>query len=337
MGNILCMTEDPRERLNNFDLLRFLLAGTVVLFHVGVLSGSEPLRTALWFANGRYAVLGFFAISGYVVSLSWRRAGSVLVYFRRRARRVLPGYLAVVLFCWVVGAAVSRLPLLDYWGHPQTWRHLLANLTLLQFLAPALPGVFVGNPFTSAVNGSLWSIRAEIFCYALVPLLAARWRSVGLAVSGVAITMWLAQWQALPTWVNEVKIGLIEPIECFAVGAVFAQGLVRRAAGLGIAGALLAIFLNRLPSFAPLEPIAVAAAVLAFALALPYLGRWSALGNLSYGMYLWHFPLLQWLSSGDWAARSPWLFLAAAIVIILVFAALSWHLAEKRFLVRAPN
>ena len=166
------MTEASRARLNNFDLLRFVLAGTVLLFHAAVLSGSEPLRAALSFANGHYAVLGFFAISGYVVSLSWQRIHAVPEFFLRRARRVLPGYLAVVLFCWCAGCAVSRLPLLDYWASGETWRYLLANLSFLQFLAPTLPGVFQSNPVMAAVNGSLWSIRAEIFCYLLMPLLA---------------------------------------------------------------------------------------------------------------------------------------------------------------------
>ncbi len=328
------MTEGSRARLNNFDLLRFTLAGTVVLFHAAVLSGSGPLRGALRFANGHYAVLGFFAISGYVVSLSWQRIQSAPEFFQRRARRVLPGYLAVVLFCWVAGCAVSRLPLLDYWTSGETWRYLLANLSFLQFLAPTLPGVFQSNPVMAAVNGSLWSIRAEIFCYLLMPLLAVWWRPAGLMLCCLAAALWLTHWEAKPLWLTQTKIGVVDPIASFAVGMLMTQAKARRVAWWGGAGIVVLASLPSFPSLSLLEPLAVAAAVLAAALSLPYLGHWPALGNLSYGMYLWHFPLIQWLCIGGWASRSPWLFLTAVIAGTVALAAVSWHLVEKRFLAR---
>ena len=328
------MTEGSRARLNNFDLLRFLLAGTVVLFHAAVLSGSGPLRAALRFANGHYAVLGFFAISGYVVSLSWQRLQSAPEFFQRRARRVLPGYLAVVLFCWAAGGAVSTLPLLDYWTNGETWRYLLANLSFLQFLAPTLPGVFQSNPVMAAVNGSLWSIRAELFCYLLMPLLAVWWRPAGLLACCLVTALWLVQWEAKPLWVTQTKIGIVDPIACFAVGVLMTRAKARRLACWGCAGAIVLAFSSTFSPLTLLEPMAVAAIVLAAAVSLPFLGNWPMLGNLSYGMYLWHFPLIQWLGGAGWASRSPWLFLAATIGGTLALAMLSWHLVEKRFLAR---
>ena len=318
---------EASARRNNIDLLRFLLAAVVILFHVGILSGSAALHAALGWANGRYAVLGFFVISGYVVSLSWRRIGSLRVYIHRRLHRILPGYFAVVLVCWIAASAVTRLSFAGYWRDPGTWRYLAANLTFLQFLGPSLPGVFSANPVLSAVNGSLWSIRTELLCYALAPLLAPiRWRAAALAAVCFAVIVLLARGPGHV--LEEVRVGIFEPVECFAVGAFFAHE--RRGWLFAATAVLLAAFATH-PS-ALLEPFTVAFVVLSIALAPVYLGRWTALGNLSYGMYLWHFPIVQWLATQAWAARSPQIFLMSALALTLAFAALSWNLVEKRFL-----
>lgn len=84
----------------------------------------------------------------------------------------------------------------------------------------------------------------------------------------------------------------------------------------------------------PLFPAAVASVVLCMALEMPYLGDWSRLGNLSYGIYLWHFPLIQVGVSQGLFARTPWLAAAATAIPIAAFAAASWYLVERTALRR---
>jgi peptidoglycan/LPS O-acetylase OafA/YrhL len=326
---------DHPQRRNNIDLLRFILAATVLFFHVGILSGVPALHRVLRFANGRDAVLGFFVISGYVVSLSWQRIGSLRVYASHRLRRILPGYFAVVLLCWLAGAAVSVLPVADYWRNSETWCYLAANLAFLQFLGPSLPGVFVGNHVASVMNGSLWSIRTELFCYALVPLLSCiRWRAIALATACFAVLVVLPGGRAHPL-ADEFRIGIFEPVECFAIGAFFASESRRRRLFLP-AMILLGASFTRLES-GLLEPFTVAFLVLSIALVPVSLGRWSAAGNLSFGMYLWHFPIVQWLTTQHWAARSPRVFFLAAVALTLALAAMSWNLVERRFLAKRKD
>jgi peptidoglycan/LPS O-acetylase OafA/YrhL len=316
---------------NNIDLLRFVLAAIVVLFHVGVLSGSQPLRAAFYWADGQRAVLGFFAISGYAVSLSWMRLDA-REYFQHRARRLLPGYFAVVLGCWLAGAAPSSLPAAQYWRSTETWRYLAANLTCTQFLGPSLPGVFSGNPLTNAVNGSLWSIRAELFCYLILPFIAGvRWRAAALIALCVGASIWEPSFLDRELWATLGR-GVFHPVTSFALGALVAQAKRLHVGLLGIAGALVLSF--EFSSRWVLEPLAVAAVVLALAVAIPALGRWAALGNLSYGMYLWHFPVIQALCT---RIKSPWMFFSAVVVATLGVAMLSWNGIEKWFLIRAAR
>lgn len=327
------MIRDPynsglRPPRNNIDLLRFVLAAMVVLFHTYVLSGSPPLRAALGWADGQRAVLGFFAISGYAVSLSWLRLDA-RQYFTHRARRLLPGYFAVVLCCWLAGSALTSLPAVEYWRNWETWRYLAANLTFTQFLGPSLPGVFTANPCGNAVNGSLWSIRTEIFCYVILPGIAgARWRALALIALCLGVSVWEPSFVGHDLWAT-LRRGLFYPVTSFAVGATLAQAKRLHIGLLGVAGAL--VLAVGFPWRWGLEPLAVAAVVLALAVAIPALGRWTELGNLSYGMYLWHFPVIQVLCLH---ANSPWMFFAAAVVTTLGLAILSWNGIEERFLKR---
>ncbi len=317
---------------NNFDLLRFALAANVVLFHLYVLSGLETLAPLRAIANGAYAVLGFFAISGYLVSLSWRRCESWRDYASRRARRLLPGYLAVVLFWVVAGGAIGSLPPSEYFAAPGTWKNLAANLIFLQPLAPTLPGLFTANPALTAVNGSLWSIRSEILCYFLLPL-AVRFRPALAAavISGVAALLFQQH--------EQLRVGIAQPVEAFFLGAcVAASPFLRR--WLGLAGAvsaalLLSMHFIPIPGEHALMPFAISFCALAAGLSFPYLGQASRFGDFSYGLYLWHFPLIQTLLlNRTWVAASPWLFAAGASAAALAFAAASWFLVERRFLRR---
>ncbi len=319
---------------NNFDLLRFLLAAMVFLFHLPTLSGLSAFGQLSTIADGNIAVLGFFAISGCVVSLSFERAASWKDYGERRARRLLPGYLAVVVICFLAGAIISTLPTLSYFESSATWKYLLANLTFLQFLQPGLPGVFATNPVLHAVNGSLWSIRTEILCYVLLPFLVTfRLRLPALVLFG-CVTMFTRD--------SIAQTGIFHPLVSFLVGMYAPKLRGAPLRWLGPIGAFLLLGVHIKPvSFyttavwsGPLMPMCVAFAALALGLELPYLGNFSALGNLSYGMYLWHFPLIQFAISKGWMQPHPWLCAALLGAAVLIFAAASWRLVESPVLSR---
>src|SRR4051794_39692299 len=95
----------PDHARSNFGLIRFALATLVLVSHAFPLTrGSnltEPLARATGAAEGltlgQLAVDGFFLISGYLVTLSWRRTRFVGAYIRKRVLRIYPGYLAAFI------------------------------------------------------------------------------------------------------------------------------------------------------------------------------------------------------------------------------------------------
>jgi peptidoglycan/LPS O-acetylase OafA/YrhL len=79
-------------------------------------------------------------------------------------------------------------------------------------------------------------------------------------------------------------------------------------------------------------PAAIGALVVYVALGMRHLGNFGKYGDLSYGIYILHFPVIQWLVSIGLYRESPFGALAVTIVVVLALAFASWHLVEKPFL-----
>ena len=150
----------PVSRDNNFDLLRLVFAGFVFLSHLYALSLAPALEVLTLFVSSNIAVKGFFVISGYLVMMSYENSSSVREYAEKRLRRIYPAYAAVMLVCAIAGAFFTTLPLAEYVSADLA-RYLAANLVFLNFLAPNLPGLFEGQPYTE-VNGALWTLKIEV-------------------------------------------------------------------------------------------------------------------------------------------------------------------------------
>jgi peptidoglycan/LPS O-acetylase OafA/YrhL len=171
-------TASAPSRLAWLDALRGIAAMMVVLDHAS--SAFLPgFRRQLmpWFDCGRYGVVLFFLVSGYVIPASLERRGSVRAFWIGRAFRMYP--------LWA--AAVSAVTLLYLTGHAQLRAELpdasaasvaaavLAHVTLLQELLG-----------TESVLIVLWTLSYEVCFYLLtVALFAFRrhQRSAPVAVS----------------------------------------------------------------------------------------------------------------------------------------------------------
>jgi peptidoglycan/LPS O-acetylase OafA/YrhL len=336
-------------RRNNFDLLRLGFATTVALVHAHVLSGAAALAPLSRVLSSAVAVNGFFAISGFLITASHQRSATLADYAEKRVRRIVPGYVAVVIATAALGVIVTDLPPAAYLRDAGLWRYLAANLSFLNFLAPSLPGVFAANPTVTAVNGALWSIRVELLCYAGVPLLfaATRWLrpafvlTLALAACG-AIAVWLGDRHARTgqeIW-HLLQVELPVPVAYFLCGAaarIHFAAFERHARAL-LAVSLLCVAARWVPALAPLAefvlPAALSVIVLYVALELPSLGNFARYGDLSYGIYVWHFPVIQLLVALGLFAASPFAALALALGSVGVLALLSWHGVERPFLRR---
>ena len=158
---------------NNFNFVRLLLAALVLLSHsFELIDGNrsrEPLtRIFHTLSFGELAVDGFFLVSGFLIVRSWQGAPQLWPYFRKRVLRIYPGFIAAFLVCLLlVGPLASALK----WG--EYLRAICTPTTLISlvFLAPPdKVAVFAGQPYP-ALNGAMWTIAYEFRCYILVALL----------------------------------------------------------------------------------------------------------------------------------------------------------------------
>ena len=172
----MTLGERATGRDNNFNLVRLMAAGLVLVSHSWPLTGTpgEPLERVAGFSLGHLGVDIFFVVSGFLVT------GSLLdrpmrSFLRARALRIFPA-LAANAFgtALVIGPFVTALPLAGYFTTWDTWRYALQNsLTWPMGVCWTLPGVFLGNPGGHAVNGALWSLPWELTMYVLLALLGA--------------------------------------------------------------------------------------------------------------------------------------------------------------------
>jgi peptidoglycan/LPS O-acetylase OafA/YrhL len=332
-------------RGNNFDLLRFAFAFVVYLSHSGGLTGQPSLAPLGTFTSSRTAVACFFVVSGYLIFMSYERSRSLGEYASKRIRRIYPAYVCVILACAFGCAALSELPLSQYFSR-DFWRYLGANLVFLNTAAPELPGVFTHNVY-HYVNGALWTLKIEVAFYVAVPVLVWIARRVGKVptLAGVyvlsvayfiAIGMLAASRRSAT--LEQVHRQLPGQLSYFVAGAAgFYYGDQLARARWAIVVPLVAAGYVVASWFSPvlracLEPAALGVFVTWAATILPKLGDFGRYGDLSYGLYIIHYPIVQALTALGAYAASPWLTFGAATILVLVLAALSWHFIEKPML-----
>ncbi|BCJ40359.1 acyltransferase [Actinoplanes ianthinogenes] len=154
-----------RSRLTWLDALRGYAAAVVALFHLSpqVIGLDRHMAIYRHFDFGRYGVLLFFLVSGYVIPMSLERHGSLRRFWIGRVFRIYPAYLlAIVLGLALAAAGWQRLHRTLY---TDTAASVLGHATMLQDLL-GLRGVV--RPF--------WTLSYEMTFYLIVAgLFAWRW------------------------------------------------------------------------------------------------------------------------------------------------------------------
>jgi peptidoglycan/LPS O-acetylase OafA/YrhL len=321
---------------NNFTLVRLALALAVVVSHAfSVTSGrvlDEPLAASTGFTLGEHAVNGFFAISGFLVTMSFDRRGW-WDYALARFLRIAPGVVVATLVVGLLlGGAMTRLPLTQYLGESGLWRFVTATLTSFKSNI-FLPGVFEANPFRFPM-GTVWTLKYEVLCYAGVFLLglagALRSRLAALILAtGLGAALAGMDWIS-PEAPKGIETALRLPFIFVLGGALYVW---RREAPLSSMLVVVLALASWLASGTFLYKALLFAAtgygILWFALA-PALSRWpiEPPADLSYGTYLYGWPVQQTLHALFPTAAALTL-LGPSVVITLAIAALSWYAVEK--------
>ena len=224
----------PKKRDPTLDMFRGLAILMVALYHFTARIPHEALNmpgpVPFPVGFGWIGVYFFFVISGYCIFLTLTRSDSVRRFFSRRISRLYPAFIAAVfgLFIFSMFAPVPSVPAVNYHEQPATLFDLGLNLILF-------------GEAGEWVNGSFWSIAAEVRFYVLLALMAAVFGSgerlarlfsylaVALASLWVAMTLVLpATGGASPT--NLLRVfGLAPYLPFFAFGILL---FMRRTSGM---------------------------------------------------------------------------------------------------------
>jgi peptidoglycan/LPS O-acetylase OafA/YrhL len=333
------------RRQNNIGFLRLALALLVVFAHSFVVAPerAEPFArlTHGQATSGRLAVDAFFVLSGFLITASYERSSSLLSFLKKRIARIYPAFaavsvLAAVCFVPFGGGRVEGHGLLGKTGL------LLTSIVRLKDIKSS--GAFAGNPFPYVVNVSLWTISYEFLCYLGVAILGLtmvlRCRRALAAMFAVSIVVSVLytyfQWHS-PHSLLGVLFGYPQAwarlIPMYLAGVVFY--LYRDVIKLNHWGAIVSVGAMAIACVIPLGYTLLFPVFGTYLLI--YLAFWERLslhrvmrfGDLSYGTYLYAFPIQQLLVQHFELRNSPMRLFTAATPLILAAAALSWFLVER--------
>lgn len=327
------------------DGLRAMAVLPVIFYHAG------------WtlFQGGFVGVDIFFVISGYLITQiivsDWQAGNfSIVNFYERRVRRILPALFLMLLVC---------LPLALWVLLPHELMAFARSLMAVILFVSNVIFWKESNYFSPDAEVlpllHTWSLAVEEQFYVLYPLLlvvllkASRkvtaWVLIAIAIVSLLLSEYL--WRnapeenffLLPSRAWELLIGALAAL----YGANFVNhpnGLKQAAASLGLALIAVGIFFINdklpFPSLYTLIPTLGAAFILLWADQQTYVGRWLALkpwvgvGLISYSAYLWHQPLFAFARL--WLADEPnqWLMLGL-IGLTLALAWVSWSFVERPF------
>lgn len=338
------------------DGLRALAVFAVIAYHLDL----------GWAQGGLLGVSLFFVLSGYLITnillKQWERTGSMDLkdFWLRRARRLLPGlfFMLISVTLWAAMFSLERLVALKQEViaavcYSSNWYLILHQVSYFERFGPPSP------------LGHLWSLAVEEQFYLIWPLLMVlglrylprrKW-IIGGTVAFALISVGAMAAIYIPGHdPSRVYYGTDTRAFALLVGAVLAMGWPSRKGNAelsvksrlaldlaGSAGLLIVLWMiGNTNQYAPflywggLFLFSVAAACLIAALAHPdsYLGKFFAwrplrwLGECSYGIYLWHYPVIVLTSPAVNTGEPDYFRSACQIAATIILAALSRYLIE---------
>lgn len=341
-------TDESERGKNNFDVLRLLLAVAVIFTHSYALlytdfAQREPLQVIdrQQMSLATMCVNFFFVISGFLITQSWLRSRGAWSYFKKRILRIYPAFLLVSIVCaFVVGPLGAADP--HAYLHGVTLKHFLKKF--IELKEPLFGYTFMSNPCQYLVDGSVWTIRYEFGCYILVALIGLiglfKWRAAPLALFACAFGLFIYQQYTGWTFNHYQAVKILDKPDYWP-----------RFLTMFLAGMVAYLYRDKIPRQRWLFFASVIACVMAvfsdhnLTIALPIAGVYALLYiassqtinlhnfgskvDLSYGTYLWAWPIQQLLVLYFGDKLNEWSLFFAATALTLIAATISWFLVER--------
>lgn len=338
MATSVSLGEEFERSPNALNLVRLVLALEVMAWHAYGLPGRH-LPTQVGHFVSDIGVDAFFAISGFLICRSWSRRPHLHSFLMARARRLLPGlWVCLLVTAFVIAplgcmAAGQQLP-----SPGDGWRYVLGNA-----------GVVVrewdigGSPeglTHTAWNGSLWSLSWEVYCYLTIAAFGVARLLSGRLVLGLVVTAWTfclmlevagvavysgAEWMWMPQR-GGLMFGLGALLWCYRDRVA----LRNRLALMAVAAIPLSVAL--FSNYRILGGAAVAYLCLLAALRLGRFPRLRLRNDISYGVYIYSFPVQQTLLLVGVPSMNWFLHFGLACALVMPVAAVSWRWVERPLL-----
>ncbi len=329
------------------DGLRSLAVIPVILFHAGF----------TLFSGGFVGVDVFFVISGYLITtiiLSELEAGnfSLVKFYERRARRILPALFLVMVVC---------LPFAWMWLFRKDLKDFTQSMAAVSVFSSNFLFLSESGYFDTAAELKpllhTWSLAVEEQFYVLFPLFlmfswrwGKKWMLPLLSLATIA-SLALAHWGAfnapsanfylLPSRGWELAIGAFVAFHFFRKQSPsFPPALNQLLSGTGLLSIVFSVFFfdsnTPFPSLYALIPTLGTALILLCAWPTTFVGKllgrplFVGMGLISYSAYLWHQPLFAFARHRYLNEPGPLVFGLLALTSIGL-AYLSWRFVERPF------
>lgn len=282
---------------NCFTIIRLLCCLIIIYEHcvrVGCLSYIDMHLSEL-------CVDIFFILSGFWVSRSYILAKNNREYIKKRVLKILPPYYMVLILTVIVFSFLCEKGMQWYWINNVggVLRYLLFNALFLNFICPTLPGILADSSIPE-INGSLWTLKIEVGFYIVLPIIiyiikSVRRKKVILGIIYILSAVWaismpkigmpVSLTEQLPYYMRHFTIGMF-----FALNMKVAKNIniLHAVAAL----AFIIVGLNIKMIELTIMPIAIG--ILLFFIGFRFKG--GNITDLSYVMYLIHFPIIQILN-----------------------------------------
>ena len=319
---------------NCFTLLKYIFAFYIVFHHFLVITSHVD------YINPGIFVNGFFIISGFLIFNSYINNNDLKLYAQKRIKRIYPPYFITILFCVILGLTITSLDCKSFIFSPITWKYITSNLLFLNFVQPNLPGVFENNELPY-IDASLWTLKVEILFYVTVPIVYYLFRYIKVNTIILGISLFSIIYYIITNilfYVTNNTIFYSLSHQIFGMLSYFyipvfilfnQQKFKSNHIQLLIISVIIFILSYTIfPVFTYLEPITLSIIVLSIALYLKKLSFSYKWKDISYEIFLLHFPIIQTLATLNYFKDNIYIMFIASIIVILLCSFLLHYICK---------